>query len=197
MPDPAPTPALSSDTPLALARDSEVRELTKALAHGSEQAWAEFHDRYRRRLIGYLSRLWHGEADQLDDLLQETYLRSVRHMRVFENDDALWSWLTVLARSAVADRGRRRSRWGRFLQRWRLESELRSLPIDPAAFTEQLAPALAQLDEQARALIEGKYYRRQSIRSLAAEFQLTEKAVEGRLARSRKQLSKLIQKQSS
>ncbi|MFP6855672.1 MAG: sigma factor [Roseibacillus sp.] len=52
-----------------------------------------------------------GEPSHLDDLLQETLLRAVRYMRVFHDEAALWSWLTVLARSAVADHGRRRSRW--------------------------------------------------------------------------------------
>jgi RNA polymerase sigma-70 factor (ECF subfamily) len=105
----------------------------------------------------------------------------------------LWCWLTVLARSAVADYGRRRSRWWKFLQRWRLESDLRAIPAASCGFSDRLDSALAQLDEGTRHLLEAKYYRRQSVRAIAAESGATEKAVEGRLARARRTLAKLLE----
>lgn len=115
------------------------------------------------------------------------FLRAVRHMRIFQEEDALWSWLTVLARSAVSDHGRRRTRWWNFLRRWRLEGELRAIPSAPERFVPQLEEAL---DDNTRALLEANYYQRQSVRDLAAQHGATEKAIEGRLARARNQLTK-------
>lgn len=192
-----PNSTLSPATPIDSAAAPETPLFTASLVKGAEASWAEFHDRYRPRLLAYLSRVWHGEAASLDDLLQDTFVRAVRHMRVFPTEDALWSWLTVLARSAVADQGRRRSRWGRFLQRWRLEAELRAVPVAPHRFAARLDSALARLDDDARRLLEAKYYHRRSVRSLARELGTTEKAVEGRLSRARRTLAKLLDSSNS
>lgn len=118
-------------------------------------------------------------------------------MRVFPNEDVLWSWLTVLARSAAADHGRRRSRRWRFLQCWRLEAELRSIPAAPDPFAQQVDTALARLDDESRALLKAKYYHRRSVRDIAQERNTTEKAIEGRLARARRQLRKLVKRSDS
>ena len=104
-------PALTSESLIDTASDSELSLFTASLVKGDETAWVTFYESSRLRLLGYLSRTWHGEPSHLDDLLQETLLRAVRYMRVFHDEAALWSWLTVLARSEVADHGRRRSRW--------------------------------------------------------------------------------------
>ena len=185
-----PNPALTSESPIDTAVDSKLALFTVSLVKGDEAAWAEFHDHYRLRLLGYLGRIWHGEADCVDDLLQETFLRVVRHMRIFQEEDALWSWLTVLARSAVSDHGRRRTRWWNFLRRWRLEGELRAIPSAPERFVPQLEQALGALDDDTRSLLEAKYYQRQSVRDLAAQHGVTEKAIEARLARARQHLTK-------
>ena len=66
-----------------------VRELTRSLTKGSEEGWGLFFDQYARRLRGYLSACWRGEDECLDDLLQETLLRAVKHMRVFDDEGAL------------------------------------------------------------------------------------------------------------
>lgn len=189
----ASQPSLAADSPIDPVAVSETVRFTAALQRGEEEAWATFHDRYRVRLVAYLARAWHGEPAVLDDLLQETLLRAVRHMRTFENEDKLWSWLTVLARSAVTDHGRRRARRWKFLRRWKREAELRSVSTAPELFAPAVDAALARLDEKSRALLKAKYYRCQSVRSLARELDTTEKAIESRLARARRKLAKLLE----
>lgn len=191
MGDPAPS-VLRTDTVLPAHREEDLSAFTRALGAGSETDWAEFYERYHLRLRRYLAVAWHGEPDLLDDLLQETMVRAVRHIRPFDREEALWSWLTVLARSAVADQGRKRTRWGRFLARWRLEAELRNLPAESTRLTQDLPAALARLDDETRGLLEDKYLRGRSVRQLAHHRRLTEKAVEGRLARARRKLATLL-----
>lgn len=193
MSNPVPDAALPAESAFAPSlANSELALFTRALVRGEEEAWAGFYDRYRPRLTGYLSRAWQGEVAALDDLMQETLLRAVRHIRVFDEEDILWSWLTVLARSAVADHGRKRSRWWRFLDRWRLENELRTLPASSNDLSQNLEDALKQLDPACRQLLEDKYYHQRSVRELAASLQLSEKAVEGRLSRARSKLAKKL-----
>ena len=56
---------------------------------------------------------------------------------------------------------------------------------------------VSHLDEGVRELLEAKYYRRESVRTLAERHQLTEKAIEGRLSRARQQLANSLTKRDS
>jgi len=53
---------------------------------------------------------------------------------------------------------------------------------------EMLDQSITELDTETRALVEGKYLRRATVRELAAETGLTEKAVESKLLRARREL---------
>lgn len=160
------------------------RELTRALTKGSEEGWGLFFDQYARRLRGYLSACWRGEDECLDDLLQETLLRAVKHMRVFDDEGALWSWLTVLARSVVADRGRRETRWRRFMKLFREKR-----PMLPKR-DENLRAAFAKMSSEERRLLEMKYEENLKVAEIAAKLETIEKAVESRLTRARCSLRK-------
>jgi RNA polymerase sigma factor (sigma-70 family) len=59
---------------------------------------------------------------------------------------------------------------------------------------ELLTQSLEVLTPGDRALIESKYFRGATVRALAGELQLTEKAVESRLARARRRLREEISK---
>jgi hypothetical protein len=59
---------------------------------------------------------------------------------------------------------------------------------------ELLNQSIEDLDAESRALVEGKYLRRASVRALALESGLTEKAVESRLLRARRELRGMILK---
>jgi len=161
------------------------------MANGDEEAFHGFHDLYFDRLFRYLFVVTRGDEEAARDALQETFLRVVRHIRPFHSEEAFWGWLTLLARSAATDAGRKRTRYWRMLTRyaflWRArEASVESvtdMPLDVF-----LTAAMQTLEPTDRELIEGKYLRRATVRELAARFQMTEKAVESRLARARRQL---------
>jgi RNA polymerase sigma-70 factor (ECF subfamily) len=178
--DPA---AASADAGHAAA---DCRAFTRALARGEDAAWREFFDRYHYRLRGYLAACWHGEPDAVDDLLQDTLVRAVKHVRAFDDEDVLWSWLSVLARSAVADHGRKRYRFRAFLDRFRKQAD-REPNNTP---DERLAIALTRLAPGDRELIRMKYEHGDSVRDIAAALDTTEKAIESRLTRCRARLRK-------
>ena len=50
--------------------------------------------------------------------LQGALVRVTRHIKVFRDETAFWSWLTVLARSAFADETRKQRRYFSFLDRF-------------------------------------------------------------------------------
>jgi RNA polymerase sigma-70 factor (ECF subfamily) len=179
------------------ASGSAVHRLTAAMARSDEAAFREFHSKYFNRLLRYLFVVTRGDEEAARDALQETFVRVVRHIRGFDSEDAFWNWLTVLARSAAADAGRKRTRYWRMLSRyaffWRA-------PVFEARddadirLEELLTEALSVLSPDDRTLIEAKYFQDVSVRALAAKLQLTEKAVESRLARARRQLRNELSK---
>ncbi len=191
---------LASEFPLEPAASSHdadrvadgFRRFTRALARREDAAWGEFYDGYQHRLRGYLDTCWHGEPHAIDDLLQDTLVRAVKHIRPFPDEQVLWSWLTVLARSAVADHGRKRSRFRAFLDRFQHQ------PQDAPATRpdERLDQALGNLAPADRDLIHLKYELSRSVREIAAALDTTEKAVESRLTRCRIRLRRQLDRLS-
>ena len=187
------TPTLSTtrmESPAAAHPGAEIFRLTAALAAGDESAFREFHAAYFDRLLRYLIVVTRGDEQAARDALQETFTRVARHARRFDAEEKFWSWLTVLARSAAADGGRKRRSYWRLLtsyaQSW-MPSAQPETETDEADERLQslLLEGLNELRAEDRALIESKYLHGASVRELAAQTNLTEKAVESRLSRAR------------
>jgi RNA polymerase sigma-70 factor (ECF subfamily) len=177
--------------PHAPAHDAstDVALLTDRIRAGNEAAFREFHERYFDRLYQFLLMIARGQEDEAREALQETLLRVVRHVRRFDTEDAFWSWLTVVARSAARDGWRKRQRYFGLLQRFALHSEESVATTDPSGgnpLGPMLEESLAELDAPDRQMVLGKYLDGETVKELAAETGLTEKAVESRLLRLRR-----------
>lgn len=164
--------------------------LTQALRNGDEAAWREFHAAYAPRLLRYLLVVCAGREEAAREALQGTLLRAVKHVRIFATEPELWGWLTVLARSAAADAGRRERRYLGFLDRWFRQQPAPVVePTEPdERLQSALADELARLSAEERDLLERKYVAGEAVRELAGTLGTTEKAVESRLTRARQKL---------
>ena len=191
------TSTAAGEQPAALP---EVCRLTAAMAAGSEEAYRQFHAQYFDRLLRYLFVVVRGDEQAARDALQDTLLRVVRHVRPFRSEDEFWSWLTVLARSAATDAGRKQTRYWRALTRyaffWRME-ENDAAPSEASHLDDLLVALTQTLPAIDRWLIEARYFHGASVRDLAVRFELTEKAVESRLGRARRHLRSELSKRLS
>ena len=176
-------------TPVA---ELALASLTRRMARGEEVAFVRFHETYFPRLFRYVLVLMRGDEHAARDVTQETLLRVVRYVRVFDQEPAFWAWLTCLARSAAADHGRRTSRYRRLLDAFRPGAA--TPPEFPAVHTleEAMVRALAQLPPAEAELLTRTYYEGTSIRDTATTLGLTEAAVESRLVRARKLLRQTV-----
>ncbi|MEM9080460.1 MAG: sigma-70 family RNA polymerase sigma factor [Verrucomicrobiota bacterium] len=174
---------------------SATTRLTSAMSQGDNAAWHQFQSQYESRIRAYLSTCLQGNHSHLDDLLQETLIRVSKYVRTFHEEEAFWSWLTVLSRSALADHGRRRSTWHQFLDRYRNHQKERLFLS--TSTSEDINQALTQLDDFSRQLLEEKYFEGIRIRSLAQRHQRSEKAIEHLLAKARRKLARILKKQHS
>jgi RNA polymerase sigma-70 factor, ECF subfamily len=174
-----------------------VAHLTRRLAAGDDEAFREFHARYFDRLYQFLLLVARGQEHEAQEALQETLLRVAKYAREFQTEEAFWCWLRVVARSAARDAGRKRRRYLVVLERFAFF--WRNGEGDPGLHEENrlqamLAESLAELPPDDRRLIEGKYLEGAAVKELSAATGLTDRAVESRLLRLRRQLREMLLK---
>jgi RNA polymerase sigma-70 factor, ECF subfamily len=183
---------MSEDAP---APASDIARLTAQMARGDEAAYRTFYQLYFARLLRYLLVLTGGREDAAREALQIALLRVVRHIRVFESENAFWSWLTVLARSAIVDEQRKRRRFLAMLVSFFQRNQLDAAREDGEAeghLWALLEGNLSALSTDERELIDRKYFAGHSIKEIAKALETTEKAVESRLVRVRRKLKDLV-----
>jgi RNA polymerase sigma factor (sigma-70 family) len=168
----------------------DVADVTSAMARGNEAAFRQFFAAYFDRLLRYLLVVAGGREDLAREALQGTLIRVARHVRAFPSEAVFWSWLTVLARSALIDEERKRHRYRRMIEAFGDSQSIE--PSDPAPeekrLGELLVSALADLSPDERELIEAKYMNQQTVREIAQTSGASEKAIESRLTRVRRHL---------
>jgi RNA polymerase sigma-70 factor (ECF subfamily) len=164
------------------------------MVRGDETAYHRFHELYFPRLYRYLLVVAAGDEEAARDAVQSTFLRVVRYAKPFDDAATLWNWLTVLARTALADQRRKVSRYRAFIERFTGHARVES-DVAPAAPGHPEAPLLAALEQgldgllpEERNLVERKYFARESVRDIALALGIGEKAVESRLTRVRLKL---------
>jgi RNA polymerase sigma-70 factor, ECF subfamily len=174
----------------------DVPALTRRMVQGDETAYRAFYEAYFDRMFRYLLVVASGDEEAAREALQSALVRVVRHIKIFPNEAVFWGWLTVLARSALTDQTRKRGRYAAFLERfaWHARTQ-QSVPANPEAdgkLARLLADSLQALSQDERRLVEAKYFEGCSVRQVAEEANLTEKAVESRLVRIRQRLKAAI-----
>jgi RNA polymerase sigma-70 factor (ECF subfamily) len=185
----APVPSPAREAP-------DLAELTRQMAAGDDDAYRAFHDAYFDRLWRYLLVVAAGDEEAAREALQATLVRLVRHIKVFADEAVFWSWLTVLARSALSDQRRTQRRYLAFLDRFLAHARVEQAVLDNGEADAKLLALLernvASLPADERELVRRKYASRQPVREIAGELQTSEKAVESRLSRVRQKLRAAI-----
>jgi RNA polymerase sigma-70 factor, ECF subfamily len=174
---------------------SDVPVLTSRMARGDEAAFHEFYKLYFNRLLRYLLVVTNGQEEIARESLQLAFVRVARHVRRFNSETAFWNWLAVLGRNCAVDELRKRTRRlslrARFFQQRPAGTDSKSSDAD-ARLAELLQEGLAGLPNDERALLERKYFNGETVRALADEWQITEKAMESRLLRVRQKLKTAV-----
>jgi len=165
--------------------------MTKRMRRGDEKAYAVFHELWFDRLFRYHTALTKGNDAMAKDATQETLCRVVRYIKVFDDETVFWCWLTRLARSSVADEGRKINRFQQ-VKRSILETDTTPDTVDDNDLLVALERGLGELSDSERKIIEGKYFHGNTVRELARDYNQTEKAVESRLSRIRNKIRKLL-----
>lgn len=141
-------------------------------------------------LYGYVSRRSGGCRELAEDVTQETYLRAVsqwRDGRIPENPEA---WLKFVARNLLINHFERKN--PRALDPATLERVLECTSEDERDAAALVHLGLARLGRARTRVLEAYYLEGKAVRTIAEEMNLSERAVEGRLRRSRHALRKQL-----
>ncbi len=84
-------------------------ELVVAHLHGRTGAFEDLYDRYRDRLVHFVTRKT-GDGDQAQDLVQEAFIRVTRHLHRFDTSKKFSTWVYTIASNLSKNELRNRSR---------------------------------------------------------------------------------------
>jgi RNA polymerase sigma-70 factor, ECF subfamily len=160
----------------------------------SEQDLIEIYRRTVQPLYAYVSRRAGGDVSLAEDLVQETWMRAITSWSVKGTPDDPLAWLVRVARNTLISHFRHRR--PQFLAPELLdliESHPSAASEDPGAAA-VVNWGLSRLRRAHAELLEDLYFAGKSVRDIARNHSISERAVEGRLRRAREKLKKRIEK---
>jgi RNA polymerase sigma factor (sigma-70 family) len=112
--------------------------LLDKIRQGSKQAWSEFVDRYRGRLLSFAQARFLQSADA-EDVVQETFIAFIKSLQNYRGECALETYLFALLKNKIIDTYRSRKASHVCLIQDTYETKRRDKPSDP--FTHLAGPA--------------------------------------------------------
>ena len=152
-----------------------------------EAAFAAFYARTSRALRAYVYRVV-GNASEVDDIVQEAFLRMLRADVLADNEEHLRRYLYRVASNLIVDRWRRR--------RHEEGEDLMPEPVTPRPRYEDdasVASTFAELKARDRALLWLAYVEGESHEEIAASLGVGRRGVKVMLFRARRRLRDLLQ----
>jgi RNA polymerase sigma-70 factor (ECF subfamily) len=175
------------------ASDDEI--LVRSTLAGSEEAYGELIRRHKNRVLGTCSR-FARDAQQLDDLAQEVFVRAWRKLERFRGEAPFEHWLARLTITTCYDFLRRERRHRDQVSIDAFPLELRDTGIDAAIAAgharELLAWAMRHLSDEERLIVTLLEIEERSVREIAAATGWSESNVKVRAFRAREKLKTIL-----
>lgn len=145
---------------------------------GQPQEYRHLVNRYKAPLLGYLARQA-GSHDEVDDIVQEAFVRAYFNLAKLQNPDSFYPWLVGIARRVRQEKIRMETK-----QRQALETLRRQKPPAPFSTDYDLERAIAELPGPYQRLIRLRYFTGLSCRELAQQLQIPFGTVTKQLSRA-------------
>jgi RNA polymerase sigma-70 factor, ECF subfamily len=159
----------------------------------SEEDLIEAYRRTVRPLYAYVSRRVGGDASLAEDFVQDAWMRAIGDWPANGIPAEPLAWLVRVARNSLVSHFRRmRPQLVEPALLDRLEGQPTAAASDPGAAS-VLNWGLARLRRAHAEVLEDFYFAGKSVRDMARERSLSERAIEGRLRRAREKLKKHIE----
>lgn len=156
----------------------------------TEQQWLKIYRDTVHPLYGYLARRTGGNRELTEDIVQESYLRALDNWNRKDAPDSPLAWLKRVARNILVDYLRRR-KWDRQVD-LNLQSNPGQKTSEDSIRSLEVFSAISSLGRKKAKILETFYYEGMSVREIASEMAISERAVEGHLRRARRSLKSLL-----
>jgi len=163
------------------------RALAEAMIARDRKATAEFVQRLSGPLISYVRSRLQPRWEDVDDIVQETFLTALRSISNYRGDSPMRAWILGIARHKVEDYYRERLRQAELPDtegELAEESGLDEL-LDRVAAREKTVAILRDLPDHYRVALLWRYWEQRSAAEMAELTGRTAKGVERLLARAR------------
>jgi RNA polymerase sigma-70 factor (ECF subfamily) len=152
-----------------------------------EEKWLRIYRETVHPLYGYLARRTGGDKALTEDIVQESFLRALDSWKTRPVPDAPLAWLKQVARNILID----------YLRRKKWEAKTEPAGVDPRTPADEFESleifrAISALGRKKARALEAFYYDGMSVREIAGEMAVSERAVEGLLRRARGSLRSLL-----
>jgi RNA polymerase sigma-70 factor (ECF subfamily) len=165
-----------------------LRELTKALRRGDEDAFNRFYALYSLRLYKHLLVLAKGDEGVAREVLQVTVIKLTKRFEVFDDERTFWAWLCSIARNSYIDHYRKRRRRNNLVPLEELITHAISSGDSEDRLLLALRSAMDELPPVDGELLRAVYVDQRPLKELAAETGQTYKSLESRLTRLRQKV---------
>jgi len=156
----------------------------------TEQQWLKMYRETVHPLYGYMARRTRGNRELTEAIVQESYLRALDDWKRKTVPDSPLAWLKRVARNILIDYLRQK--------RWVSKGDLDLNPDSANQTSEdqfeslEIFLAISTLGRKKARILEAFYYDGKSVREIANEMAISERAVEGQLRRARQSLKSLL-----
>jgi RNA polymerase sigma-70 factor, ECF subfamily len=182
----------------AAARRMSDAELVARCRRGEDAAWPELVRTFAPYVHAIASRAYRLSEPDAEDVFQEVFLRTWKHLGRLRSDDAARPWIGQLTRRLCIDRLRARAR--------ELSREEVGLPAAVAAAEDALAEidealtvreAISRLPRIQQEMIERAFVRGESHATIAAALGIAEGTVASRICRARQRLRAQLEERAT
>ena len=156
----------------------------------TERQWLEMYRETVRLLYGYIARRTGGNRALTEDIVQESYLRALDHWKRKAAPNSPLAWLKRVARNILIDYLRQK----KWIEKADLDlsPDFRNRSSEDWFRSLEIYSAISSLGQKKAKILEAFYYDGMSVKEIAGEMAISERAVEGHLRRARRSLKSLL-----
>ena len=90
--------------------DKPDNVLIKAYLNGDADAFTVLYERYKRQVYAFLLKMLVDNNETVDDVFQQAWLKAVKNLHRYRNQDKFLAWLLSIARNTALDFFRRQKK---------------------------------------------------------------------------------------